>query len=135
MGVQRRWMPYNGAHGEEQLAWLSTELAGAKAVGERVVVLTHVAVCPGACDDDTLSWDYDQVLKLLHDVGPGVVVAVFSGHDHKVPALPGKPMKSRLATAHYLLLVRGDAYRRLLYVQCPRSCRAAMCVTRQGSTI
>jgi manganese-dependent ADP-ribose/CDP-alcohol diphosphatase len=93
VGVQRRWMPYNGAHGEEQLAWLGTELTAAKAAGERVVVLTHVAVCPGACHDESLSWDYDQVLKLLHDVGQGVVAAVFSGHDHKVRTLSARPQR------------------------------------------
>ena len=43
-GVASRWMPYNGAHGEEQLAWLEAELGAAKAAGERVVVLTHVGV-------------------------------------------------------------------------------------------
>jgi manganese-dependent ADP-ribose/CDP-alcohol diphosphatase len=83
-GVDSRWMPYNGAHGEEQLAWLETTLGEAKAAGERVVVLTHVGVCPGVCDDDTLAWDYDKVLALLHGpAGKGVVAAVLSGHDHK----------------------------------------------------
>lgn len=67
-----------------QLAWLEQELGAAKAAKERVIILTHVGVCPGVCDDDTLAWDYDQVLTLLHGVGKGVVAAVLSGHDHKV---------------------------------------------------
>lgn len=77
-------MPYNGAHGEEQLKWLETELHNAMTEKQRVVVLTHVGVCPGVCDDDCLSWDYPQVLKLLHGAGKAVVAAVLSGHDHKV---------------------------------------------------
>ena len=83
-GVDSRWMPYNGAHGEEQLKWLETELHNAMTEKQRVVVLTHVGVCPGVCDDDCLSWDYPQVLKLLHGAGKAVVAAVLSGHDHKV---------------------------------------------------
>ena len=88
---------------EEQLAWLGTELTAAKAAGERVVVLTHVAVCPGACHDESLSWDYDQVLKLLHDVGQGVVAAVFSGHDHKVRTLSARPQRPM---CYLVLLIR-----------------------------
>ena len=34
------------------------------------------------CDDDTLAWDYDEVLGRLHAAGN--VAAVLSGHDHKV---------------------------------------------------
>ena len=83
-GVDSRWMPFNGAHGKEQLTWLKTELESAKAEKQRVVILTHVGVCPGACDDHSLSWDYDQVLELLHGPGRGVVAALLSGHDHKV---------------------------------------------------
>lgn len=83
-GVDSRWMPYNGAHGEAQLTWLEAELSSARAEQQRVVVLTHVGVCPGVCDDDCLSWDYPQVLEILHGAGKDLVAAVFSGHDHKV---------------------------------------------------
>ena len=81
-GLERRWMPYNGAHGTEQLAWLEAELRGAVAEEQKVVILTHVAVAPGACGDDCLAWDFDLVLELLHGAGAGAVVAVLSGHDH-----------------------------------------------------
>lgn len=81
-GLERRWMPYNGAHGAEQLAWLDAELRSAVADEQKVVILTHVAVAPGACSDDCLAWDFDACLALLHGAGAGAVVAVLSGHDH-----------------------------------------------------
>ena len=47
-------------------------------------------VCPGVCDDDTLAWDYDEVLGRLHAAGN--VAAVLSGHDHKVRSLTSRPL-------------------------------------------
>jgi manganese-dependent ADP-ribose/CDP-alcohol diphosphatase len=82
-GVAQRFMPYNGAYGPVQLQWLETELKLAGESGEKVVVITHVGVGPGSCTDDTLAWDYDEVLRLLHGAGEGVVAAVLTGHDHR----------------------------------------------------
>ena len=82
-GLEQRWMPYNGSHGSVQLAWLEVTLRGAAAAGEKVIVLTHVAVGPGACYNDCLAWDYEEVLAILHGAGSGAVVAVLSGHDHR----------------------------------------------------
>ena len=42
------------------------------------------------CDDDTLAWDYDEVLGRLHAAGN--VAAVLSGHDHKVRTLTSHPV-------------------------------------------
>ena len=81
-GVAQRFMPYNGAHGPVQLQWLEAELKLAVERGEKVVVITHVGVGPGSCTNDTLAWDYDEVLRLLHGAGEGVVAAVLTGHDH-----------------------------------------------------
>lgn len=41
-GPGRRWVPYNGGLGAEQLAWLRQELRAARREGERVIVLSHV---------------------------------------------------------------------------------------------
>ena len=46
-GLERRFMPYNGMVGEEQLAWLERSLEEAAGAGERVLVLCHVPLCPG----------------------------------------------------------------------------------------
>ena len=48
-GIDSRWMPYNGAHGTEQLAWLQRELQAAAQRSEKVVVLSHAGVAPGVC--------------------------------------------------------------------------------------
>ena len=82
-GLERRWLPYNGAVGKQQLKWLRGVIIDAWRDHERVVVLSHVGLSPGCCDDSTLLWNYGEVLECLHSVPKGVVVACFSGHDHK----------------------------------------------------
>ena len=47
-GLQKRFVPMAGGVGKEQLQWLASEVAMAKARNERVVVLTHVPLHPGA---------------------------------------------------------------------------------------
>jgi len=80
-GLDRRWMPYNGAFGGEQLAWLSETLERAEGKGERAIIMTHVPVCPGSSSSLTLLWNYDEVLEILHS--SSVVVAVLAGHEHE----------------------------------------------------
>ena len=79
--MERRFAPINGAVGAEQLAWLDTTLAEAEVAREQVVVLTHVPVCPGACSDKNLLWNYEEVLEVL-DRRESTVLAVLAGHDH-----------------------------------------------------
>jgi manganese-dependent ADP-ribose/CDP-alcohol diphosphatase len=80
-GHDRRWMPYNGAFGGEQLAWLADTLDRAEEKGERAIVFSHVPVCPGASSSLTLLWNYEEVMSILHE--SSVVVAVFAGHEHE----------------------------------------------------
>jgi manganese-dependent ADP-ribose/CDP-alcohol diphosphatase len=79
-GVNRRWVPFNGAVSPTQLAWLSGELDAALGAGERVVILTHVPIQPDSCGPSTLLWNYQEVKEVLH--AAGCVVAVLCGHDH-----------------------------------------------------
>ena len=81
-GLGRRYMPYNGMVGEEQLAWLAGTLAAAAAAGEAVILLSHVPVCPAAADPLCLLWNYPEVLQVL-DSHPGTVAMVLAGHDHE----------------------------------------------------
>lgn len=76
-----RFVPYGGGLGQAQLDWLEAELAAAAAAEQRVVIFSHVAVCPGACTDDCVLWNYEEVLRRIHAAG-NTVVAVFAGHDH-----------------------------------------------------
>lgn len=82
-GLARRFVPYNGAVGEAQLDWLARTCRDARERKQRMVVFTHVPICPGACQDSTLLWNYEEVMHILHSDGYGVVVAVFAGHDHR----------------------------------------------------
>ena len=80
-GLDLRWMPYNGAVGPTQLAWLGAALAAARQAAETVLVLSHVPLCPAAADPRCLLWNYGEVLDLLE--GAGCVTAVLAGHDHE----------------------------------------------------
>jgi len=80
-GPVRRYVPYNGAMGAAQQAWLRQELVAAAAARERVVILSHVVLHPEACDGSTMAFDYDEALEAI--ASSNVVVAVLCGHDHK----------------------------------------------------
>ena len=76
-GTARRFVPYNGGLGEEQLQWLARELD----CDERVIIAAHVPLLPGSCDPECLAWDYEEALEVIAK-GRARVVAVFAGHDH-----------------------------------------------------
>jgi manganese-dependent ADP-ribose/CDP-alcohol diphosphatase len=78
----RRFVPYNGGLGEEQLGWLKEQVLDAARQGERVVVMSHVILHPQACDGTTMVWDYVEALEALRAAPDGTVAAVLCGHDH-----------------------------------------------------
>lgn len=80
-GVEKRWVMYNGALGLEQLRWAEAECAAAATRKQRVIVVTHVPVCPRDTHFDSLAWDYKAALSVL--AHSPAVVAVVSGHDHE----------------------------------------------------
>ena len=51
-----------------------------QAARQRVIILSHVAVCPGAANDSTLLWNYEKVMALI--AAYSCVAAVLCGHDH-----------------------------------------------------
>jgi manganese-dependent ADP-ribose/CDP-alcohol diphosphatase len=80
-GYVRRFVPYNGAYGREQLKWLRHELRQAAASGERVILLSHTILAPQACEGTTMAFDYDEALEIVRESGRTVAM-VFCGHDH-----------------------------------------------------
>lgn len=88
-GLDRRFLPYNGAFGAPQLDWLRGELRSCKARQQRALVFTHVPIGVGSCDDVTLNWDFDAAIAILHDAefrlanNRSLVVAVLQGHCHE----------------------------------------------------
>lgn len=82
--VERRWVPFNGRVGSEQLSWLQTELDSAASRDERVVVMSHVLVHPESSGDgSTLIWNYEDVLAILQSESGRSVQLVVSGHRHQ----------------------------------------------------
>jgi len=83
-GYQRRFCPFNGGFGREQLDWFRSELKAAAEVGERVLVMSHVIIHPQACGGGTMVWDYEEALKVIRsEEAAGCVAAVLCGHDHR----------------------------------------------------
>jgi len=82
-GNDKRFVPYNGGLGWEQLQWLRRQLADAAAAGERVIILCHVILHPRACGGGTMLWDFPEALEAIRsEEAGGCVAAVFCGHDH-----------------------------------------------------
>ena len=79
-GLDKRFMPYNGLIGPEQLTWLKETLEAVEAAKESAVILCHAPICPGGCDPICLLWNFQDVLDVINNSGR--VVAVFAGHDH-----------------------------------------------------
>ena len=82
-GLDKRFVPYNGGLGGEQLAWLRSELKAASAARERVLIMCHVILHPKACGGSTMVWDYPEALEVIgSEEAGGCVAAVLCGHDH-----------------------------------------------------
>lgn len=64
-GHDKRFVPYNGGLGAEQIKWLRRELSAAAAAHERVIVLCHVIIEPRACGGSTMIWDYPEALEVI----------------------------------------------------------------------
>lgn len=77
VGIERRFVPFNGALGSEQLEWLRRELD----FDGRVVIAIHVPVEEGTASPTCLLWDHTDVNRIIQE-GKASVVAVFAGHDH-----------------------------------------------------
>lgn len=104
-GLDRRFVPYNGAATEKQLRWLADVVDNSHCNGERIIVVSHIPILPGSCVDSCLAWNYEDILNVLHgrpnpnpnpnrgntkldtkkyekNEGNGGVVAVLAGHSH-----------------------------------------------------
>jgi manganese-dependent ADP-ribose/CDP-alcohol diphosphatase len=108
---KRHFVPYNGALGEAQLSWLRAEVLRSAGAGERVLVLCHTPLHPGACEGSTMPWDYEKALDALGAAPAGTVVAVLAGHDHKGGYVcDGNGVHHLTLQSPLNLGERGDAY-------------------------
>lgn len=80
-GMERRYLMFNGAVGEEQLQWLDTVLQDATRLEQKVVICCHLPLHPGASSKEALLWNYDEVMDVIHRYK--CVKVCLAGHDHK----------------------------------------------------
>lgn len=76
----RHFVPYNGALGAEQLAWLDKALT-ALPTKTRAIVTCHISTHKGATGKTTVLWDYQELLEVFRK-HKGKVCMYMSGHDH-----------------------------------------------------
>lgn len=68
---------YNGALGDEQMAWIEKELQKAQKKGEKVILLCHFPLLPV---DNHILWNSEEVLELIGRYS--CVKAWMNGHNH-----------------------------------------------------
>jgi len=78
-GEELRFVPFNGACGARQRAWLRDVLQD---TDKHVVILTHIPLCPHAASWRNVPWDAPELLQLLDEFADKVV-CVFAGHSHR----------------------------------------------------
>ncbi|CAK9137533.1 unnamed protein product [Ilex paraguariensis] len=81
VGLERRFLLFNGAVGKEQLEWLHGVLEDATKENQKVVVCCHLPLDPGASSEEALLWNYDEVMDVIHRYN--CVKVCLAGHDHK----------------------------------------------------
>jgi manganese-dependent ADP-ribose/CDP-alcohol diphosphatase len=82
VGVQKRFVGFNGGVGLVQLQWLKDELERVRRRKERCIVLSHQPILPGSSSPVCLMWNYREVLAILRQYSD-VVVASLAGHAHQ----------------------------------------------------
>lgn len=81
VGLERRFLKFNGGISEGQLKWLDEILQDATKNGQKVVVCCHMPLDPGASSKTALCWNYDEVMEIIHKYD--CVKVCLAGHDHK----------------------------------------------------
>lgn len=81
VGMARRFLMYNGAVGKEQLEWLDGVLQDATKLKQKVVVCCHLPLDPGLTSRESLLWNYDEVMDVIHRYN--CVKVCLAGHDHQ----------------------------------------------------
>lgn len=81
VGLERRFLKFNGGIGKKQLKWLDDTLKDASNLNQKVVVCCHVPLDPGATSREALLWNYDEVMDVIHRYN--CVKVCLGGHDHE----------------------------------------------------
>ncbi|EFJ36568.1 hypothetical protein SELMODRAFT_78013 [Selaginella moellendorffii] len=78
---QQRFVAFNGGIGDAQLQWLDRKLREAEDRNERVIIACHIPILRESTYDDTLLWNAEEVLRVIHRYDR-CVVASLAGHKH-----------------------------------------------------
>ncbi|XP_061175225.1 manganese-dependent ADP-ribose/CDP-alcohol diphosphatase-like [Saccostrea echinata] len=81
VGLEKRFVKYNGGCSTRQIQWLDEELAAAKRRKQNVIVIGHLPVLESSAHAANLLWNFDEVLQVLK-ANKDCVLCYFSGHDH-----------------------------------------------------
>ncbi|XP_010555507.1 PREDICTED: manganese-dependent ADP-ribose/CDP-alcohol diphosphatase [Tarenaya hassleriana] len=81
VGLERRYLKFNGGVGEKQLQWLDNVLRDATKTNQKVVVCGHIPMDPSVASKAAMLWNYDEVMDIIHKYD--CVKLCLSGHDHK----------------------------------------------------
>ncbi|KAJ7945803.1 Manganese-dependent ADP-ribose/CDP-alcohol diphosphatase [Quillaja saponaria] len=81
VGLERRFLMFNGGIGKQQMEWLDGILQEATKLKQKVVVCCHLPLDPGASSKEALLWNYDEVMDVIHRYN--CVKVCLGGHDHK----------------------------------------------------
>ncbi|KAK1321761.1 Manganese-dependent ADP-ribose/CDP-alcohol diphosphatase [Acorus calamus] len=81
VGLERRFLKFNGAVGKEQMDWLDGVLRNSTEQSQKVVICCHLPLDPDAATPEALLWNYEEVMDVIHRYK--CVKACFAGHDHK----------------------------------------------------
>lgn len=81
VGLDTRFLLFNGAVGKEQLDWLDGILQDSTKHEQKVIVCCHLPLDPEAASSVALLWNYEEVMDVIHRYK--CVKVCFAGHDHK----------------------------------------------------
>lgn len=80
VGLDRRFLMFNGGVGREQLEWLDGVLRDATNLKQKVIVGCHVPLDPDCTSKAALLWNYDEVMDVIHRYD--CVKVCLAGHTH-----------------------------------------------------
>lgn len=80
VGLERRFLMFNGGVGEEQMEWLNRGLQDAIKLNQKVVICCHLPLDPGASSPESMLWNYDEVMGVIHRYD--CVKVCLAGHAH-----------------------------------------------------
>ncbi|KAL6583728.1 hypothetical protein OROMI_003017 [Orobanche minor] len=81
VGPDRRYLMFNGAVGLEQMEWLDRVLEDSTKSNQKVVICCHLPLEPRASTDESLLWNYDEVMEIIHRYR--CVKVCLGGHEHR----------------------------------------------------